>query len=148
MDPKHEDFLAMLARFTPEQRRIFEGQMADRLEAQLLGQPWVGPWLAKPHFLWIDEAKAWVRSRPPSVQALMLRFPPNCHVKAKPEHSLMVPAPGTFGIVASYSEDGSVSVVQSPTAGIRAQCRSEWLELAACRLGQDIEDVRAVLEAS
>lgn len=140
-----ETFEQLIARFTPKQREIFQGQLRERFEAVLFGQPWVKDWLSNPKSEWPADAVEWIRTRPRSVQELLVRFPPGCLVRAKPEKQLMVPAPGTLGIVLSYYENGGVSVLQGPDSPIRVQCEADWLELAACRAGQEPDDVRRVL---
>lgn len=140
-----ETFEQLIARFTPAQRETFQGQLREHFEAMLLGQPWVQDWLMEPRAEWPTHATEWVLTRPRSVQELLVRFPPGCLVRAKPEQHLLVPAPGTFGLVCAYCEDERVWVLQSPNSFVRAQCRADWLELAACRDGQGPEDVRRVL---
>jgi hypothetical protein len=140
-----ETFEQMLARFTPEQHRIFQGQLRERLQAVLLGQPWVADWVNEPRAEWPEHAVEWVRTRPRSVQELLVRFPPGCLVRSVPQKHLMVPAPGTLGIVLSYNEDGTVTVLQSPDSEVRVQCEADWLELAMCRQGQEPADVKRVL---
>lgn len=58
-----------------------------------------------------QEAIKWLRSRPPVIQDLLRRFPPQAKVKTKPGVRLIVPAPGIVGVVNSYFEDGMVSVI-------------------------------------
>lgn len=132
------------ASFTLKQRTILTQQYADRRAAQA-GQPWVTAYLGAPTQEWSDEARIWVRSRPRAVQEMMLRFPPGCLVRTVPGAELIVPAPGTVGIVVSYSDDGYVCVIQGPTTGVRAACAADELELAGCPAGQSPDDVRAVL---
>ena len=144
------DFEKMVARFTPEQRAIYEGQVKERLEAVLGGQPWVHDWLMEPSHPWEDpEASGWVRSRPDNIKALMLRFPPKCLVSTKTGVKLMVPAPGTFGIVMGYYESKNgllLGVVQSPTAEVICQCKEEDMVLMACHEGGTPEDIQKVID--
>jgi len=140
-----ETFEQMMARFTPEQHRIFQGQLREYMQAVVLGQPWVKTWAEESRAQWPDDAAEWVRTRPRSVQKLLVRFPPGCLVRSKPEKRLMVPAPGTVGIVTSYYESGMVSVIQGPDSNVRAQCEADWLEVVVCRQGQYPDDVRRVL---
>lgn len=93
-----------------------------------LGQPWVEHWLTTP--LTAGESQiAWIRSRPLCIKELMVQFPPLCLVKAKPEQLLMIPSPGSVGIIVSYVENGEVSVQDSPESAYRALCKTNWLEV-------------------
>lgn len=76
------------------------------------------------------DVAAWIRSRPPEVQALIRRFPPMCLVEAVPGRLLYVPAPGVIGVVASYFENGTVKVEAPGPAGepASALCEADWLE--------------------
>lgn len=56
------------------------------------------------------EAREWIRSRPMAVHVLMVAWPPACVVQTKPGVLLLVPAPGIFGEVVSYFEDGTLGV--------------------------------------
>jgi len=73
----------------------------------------------------------WLRTRPPVIQGLMLRFPPVCRVRATV--SLMIPAPGRIGRVVSYLESGNVTVMDEiawladDTSGVRAECSPDQL---------------------
>lgn len=73
----------------------------------------------------------WIRSRPSCVQALMRKFPPSCKVLAT--RQLVCPAPGRTGVVASYFEDGTLSVQDEEVwLGLSdrhrsACCAPEWL---------------------
>ena len=85
----------------------------------------------------------WVRSRPSVIAELMCAFPPMCLVRAT--RPLLCPAPGTTGIVVSYFEDGTLTVVQDPSSGVRTQCQSDWLEVVGYHSGMTPEWVRKVL---
>ena len=135
MDPRN---------FTPEQRRIYDDQLRERNES-MVAQPWVETWPDKSRVVDVAAVTRWARSRPPVIQELMCRFPPHALVRAKPEKNLMVPAPGTVAIVASYHEDGSVSVIQNPNSQVRCQCDADWIELVTCVEGATVEDIRAML---
>jgi len=118
--------------------------MQDYFEARMLDQPWVKEWLEEP--LEPDqESIEWMRSRPDSIKALMVRFPPSCLVRAN--RPLHIPAPDSVGIVQSYYENGELGVIQGPDVlvPIRAQCKAEWLELVACRPPVDREWVNEIL---
>ena len=54
--------------------------------------------------------KEWVQSRPGQVQRTMLRFPPFALVKTKTPGLYLCPA--NIGEIASWTEDGDVSVVE------------------------------------
>lgn len=140
-----ETFEQLLARFTPEQHRIFQGQLREYLQALLIGQPWVKDWVSEPRAEWPAHAVEWIRTRPRSVQELLVRFPPGCLVRPVRGRRLLVPAPETLGIVVGYFENGTVSVIQCPDSEVRAQCEADWLELAVCLAGQEPDDVRRVL---
>lgn len=71
-----------------------------------------------------NEIAQWVRSRPPKIQELLRKFPPGCTVMAAEGHVLRCPAPGTYGGVVAYNENGCVTV-WSGTA--KAHCEPEWL---------------------
>ncbi len=90
-----------------------------------------------------DEGVAWIRSRPPSIQAIMRIFPPLCLVRAT--RPLRCPAPGTVGYVYSYLEDGALYVVQSPESAIKAQCEQDWLSVVGYHHGMDRAWVAAIL---
>lgn len=92
----------------------------------------------------LAEAEEWVRTRPLAVQETIKRLPPGCSVRAVEGRVLLAPAPGVVGQVASYFEDGSVSVtapmaetLTSPITGntveegeyVGGQCDPEWLEV-------------------
>ncbi len=78
----------------------------------------------------VEEAKAWLRSRPRRLWALMFHLPPTCLVRAnKP---LMCPAPGAVGVVISYTEheDGDHGVrVHVDGCPVQGECDPSWLEV-------------------
>jgi len=84
----------------------------------------------------------WMRTRPASVQALMRRFPPACHVRAI--RPLLCPAAGETAQVCSYWEDGRVGVAHPGQP--RHLCQPEWLEVVGYHDGQDEAWVAAVLD--
>lgn len=70
------------------------------------------------------EAIEWIRSRPESVQRLMIEWPPMCVVKTLPGVILLIPAPGVEGTVTSYYENGTLGVdapmsIPHPTMGFK-----------------------------
>lgn len=99
-----------------------------------------------------DESVEWLRTRPGAVQQLMLRFPPSCIVRAVDGKQLLCPAPGTHGIVTSYSEPseekpkGLVSVRDGPYGSVRHQCLPEWLEVVGYWKGLTPERLKKILE--
>lgn len=88
---------------------------------------------------------AWLRARPLELRPLMIRFPPSCLVRAKLGVRLMVPAPGVVGIVSSYLENGHVTVRESPTSALRAECDPNDLEVVGYWRGVDSAWVAHVL---
>ncbi len=96
----------------------------------------------------LQEGIDWIRSRPPVLHDVMIRFPPSCKVKATiPLH---VPAPGKVGQVVSYveKEDGSppnVRVVELPDGNIAAECETSWLEVVGYYENLTPEFVRLAL---
>lgn len=52
----------------------------------------------------------WVRERPAEIQKLMIDWPPEATVRAKPGVVLMVPAPGVEGTISSWFESGTLGV--------------------------------------
>lgn len=52
----------------------------------------------------------WVRERPEVVQRLIVDWPPEASVIARPGREFFIPAPGVIGRVASWHEDGYVGV--------------------------------------
>lgn len=71
----------------------------------------------------LAECRAWVLSRPPAVQAVMRKLPPACTVR--PLRPLVCPK--REGEVYSYTDDGSVSVVEFGNP-VRGFCDPDWLE--------------------
>jgi len=94
-------------------------------------------------YIWSDLTLHWLKTRPAVIIELILKFPPDAKVKAN--RTLDLPRPGEIGIVSSYFEDGTISVVV-PNRDIRAQCRPEWLELVACRPGMSPKDIKERLK--
>lgn len=79
-----------------------------------------------------EEAAAWIRTRPVSVQRLMQVFPPGCLVRAN--RPLQIPAPGHIGVVYSYREDGLLGVLHydpetEMPGDLMALCDPGWLEV-------------------
>lgn len=106
-------------------------------------QEWVKDWQAEEVDI-TPKLIGWMRSRPDSIKELMLKFPPQCLVRATRE--LRCPAPDTVGIVFSYLENGSVTVIQHPQGDTRAQCQAGWLEVVGYRKGLTPNDMRSILE--
>lgn len=94
---------------------------------------WVKP------YVWRKDVVEWFNSRPQIIQDLVLKFPPDCKVRCT--RRLLIPEPGTLGIVCSYTEDGCVSVL-SPERGVRAFCHPDDLEVVSYRKGLTPEDIR------
>lgn len=104
------------------------------------------------------EVAEWLAARP-AIHELAIAFPPGCKVTSREDAPLLVPAPGTIGIVISYYEEGLVGVVAeldrdvtSPVSGVtlekgeplKGQCDPGRLVLVECdSLTQD--DVRELL---
>lgn len=91
----------------------------------------------------IAEIAAWMRERPPSVQATMRHFPPGCLVVGT--RHLVCPGKGEVGIVASYLEDGGMTVQNGPDGSIRAGCQADWLEVTGFRAGLDHAWVTSII---
>jgi hypothetical protein len=106
-------------------------------------EPWAEAWQAAPGEV-AAEVVAWMRSRPLPVQALMRRLPPACLVRGT--RPLLCPAPGRIGLLYSYTEDGRISVLETPQGGIRGYCRPEWLEPVGWRYGLTPARVAAILD--
>lgn len=95
------------------------------------------------------DAVEWVRERPDSIKRLMLDFPPACWVVAAPGKSLCCPRPGDRAQIASYTEDGSVSVIGAARLPgeaedlIKAFCDPSWLRVAEYELAtpKDIAEI-------
>jgi hypothetical protein len=113
-----------------------------------MGTDWTKEW-QEGEWEMDEEAIEWLRNLPTSVHPLLLKFPPSCLVKANTE--LLCPAPGEIGIVTSYTEpdekcpEGQISVRQSPEAGIRMQCRPEWLEVVGYYKGITPDVIKLLL---
>lgn len=107
-------------------------------------EPWAIEWQSDPAPDGaIEEITEWMRSRPCEVKEVMRRFPPACLVRAlRPLHT---PAPGTTGLVWSYTEDGKLSVLQTPQSPVRAYCDPAWLEVVGYRFGIDEARVQEIL---
>lgn len=93
-------------------------------------------------FEWNAETIQWLKSRPQVIKDLIVKFPPDCLVKAT--LSLRTPALGETGMVASYFESGLVSVVVFGKP-IKALCQVDWLEVVEHRQGSTPEDVKKYL---
>jgi hypothetical protein len=96
----------------------------------------------------LREKIKWIRSLPPVVQKLMLRFPPSAVVRAKKGQRLMCPAPGELGTIHSYMEDdrGASIIVNVVGNSAMGSCEPEWLEIV--RIAGDLDGafVKACLE--
>lgn len=53
----------------------------------------------------LAELTEWIRSRPPAVQEMAVRFPPACTVRTKPDVYLIHPGKGETGQVSVYREN-------------------------------------------
>ena len=90
------------------------------------------------------EVRGWIRSRPESIKALLIRFPPGCLVRTKEGHSYCIPAQGCVGFVASYFESGEIKVAHHPddpnllafANPIPGLCDPDKLEVVGYRGGQ------------
>jgi hypothetical protein len=77
----------------------------------------------------------WIRSRPRSLHDVMVKFPPNCLVRAT--RRLHVPAPGKTARVKVYidnkqeDEMPSVRVVEEPDGDVLAECQTDWIEVVS-----------------
>lgn len=91
----------------------------------------------------LDEGVRWVISRPPSIKALLRRFPPACSVVAT--RPLLCPPPGAVGRVVSYFESGAVSV-QVEGIDFRGTCEPGWLEVVGYHEHWTAEYVAALLD--
>lgn len=69
----------------------------------------------------------WVRDRPEEVQRLMIDWPPDARVRAKPGVVLMIPAPGVEGRVASWFENGNIGIEAPLAAPAGPNYRGETL---------------------
>ncbi len=100
---------------------------------------WVGDWVREGKQPPIAEHQAgWMRSRPAQVQSLLLRFPPNCVVRA--------PNANFIGVVKSYDDDGiHVGVTLSSTAPVSFAFPADQLELVAFGQGITAQAVFDVL---
>lgn len=98
------------------------------------------------------EVEEWIRTRPPAVQKLMVKFPPDCLVKAKKGKSLMAPSPGKVGIVCSWieSKDGShkgqVTVVDYDGGFTRGVCEPRWLEVVGYTAGMTPAKIKEIIK--
>ncbi len=84
------------------------------------------------------EALAWMRSRRPLVQALMLQFPPRCLVR--------VGAGGDIETVIGYHAAGWLHLSSGLMAPRVRWARAEYAELVDCWRGLTPERVREVLD--
>lgn len=72
-------------------------------------------------------AEDWLRTLPARIHTIVQLFPPACIVRTKPSVRLLIPRPGTCGMVAVYGgpteqcPDGEVGVVQGPIGSLFGQ---------------------------
>lgn len=93
------------------------------------------------------DAIEWMRSRPPVVQALMRRFPPSCYVQTRVGVHLRIPGAGRTGQLASYMEDGMVTVVDHEMQ-MRAVCDPDDLVIVGYWNDVTPDAVAAVLDSA
>ena len=107
---------------------------------------WFRPWIAG-EYNYDPQDIEWVRSRPDSVKALMLAFPPSCVVRAVDGRKLYCPAPGHLGIVTSYIKGGTLTVRDGPDGGVRFECQPDWLEVVGYWSGLTPQIMAEILAA-
>jgi hypothetical protein len=82
----------------------------------------------------------------------VIKFPPSCVVKAKDGVELACPRKGFYGLVTSYTRDGSdVKVTPAPydkEAQFAGMCDPDWLEVVGYWRGLTPDKVRSIIEAS
>jgi len=82
----------------------------------------------------------------------VLKFPPSCVVRAKDGVDVACPRKGFYGIVTSYTRDGSeVKVTPAPydkEARFAGMCDPDWLEVVGYWQGLTPDKVVSILEAS
>ena len=109
-------------------------------------QSWIEAWEAGTPTITPD-ALEWMRSRPPSIRALMVRFPPGCLVRGV---GLGLPAPGKVAIVSSYWESEApkrweLGLRPFPTSDFRAMANVLSLTVVGFYQGVSHDVVRRVL---
>ena len=142
---------AGMAELEPEVIKTFSDLLKTPDGRRRMLQPagWLEEWLTDPSWEEDPEALEWLKSRPECLHALMVQFPPSCVVEGT--RSLLVPSPGTCGIVSSWTEPdeghpkGMVSVRAYPDAGLRAQCDPDDLQVFGYWKGWTPEKMRELL---
>ena len=81
----------------------------------------------------------WVLGRPKEIQRLMIDWPPQATVRAKPGVILMVPAPGIEGTVTSWFESGTVGVDAPLSRAETSPATGETLEAGAVMHACEVE---------
>ena len=117
--------------------RPFQG--VDQEVADQIWGSWVEP------YVWSEEAKIWLRERPPEIVEMMLKFPPDAKVKGT--RPLDCPKPWEVAIVVSHFDSGLVSVAV-PGRPLKAQCEQDWLRVIDYRKGMTPDDIRRILEGA
>jgi len=123
---------------TIEEHQVKYGTI-DAVLAKELWEEWDTP------YLWDQVTIDWLNTRPLKIIELILAFPPEAKVKTVQGRALDCPKPWEVGIVASYFEDGNISVVV-PGRPLRAQCQPEWLEVVEYRKGLSPDQIRRYLK--
>lgn len=77
----------------------------------------------------LEYVEQWILSRPKAVQKMMLRFPPDCVVRAKQNVTLLCPRPGIAARLVSYTEYPDKVGVRVLCGNIAAECDPDWLVL-------------------
>ena len=88
----------------------------------------------------------------PGCRDTVVKFPPSCVVKAKDGVDVACPRKGYYGLVTSYTMDGSdVKVTPAPydkEAQFAGMCDPEWLEVVGYWRGLTREKVQSIFDAS
>lgn len=143
-----------------EARAIILERMGDvRAEAER-SQAWVAVWIVNNDGPCGDEGReeaartmGWIQhlARTPWKRALVLKFPPSCVVRSKPDWTHQIPAKGTCGLVIGFSrsaESEFVDVAPGPNGPrVFGQCPAESLEIVGYHDGWTPERVLKVIEA-
>jgi len=111
-------------------------QTIDETIAAGLWREWAEP------YMWDTATIEWLNIRPKKIIELILKFPPDAKVKAL--RPLDCPKPHEVGIVASWFENGLISIAV-PGRPIKAQCEPDWIEVIEYRPGCSPIDIRKVL---
>jgi len=115
---------------------------------QSWAQDWgTGDWRQKPN---AAAMLKWLRESPKEARDIILRFPPECIVRALPGERLRVPHGGTVGVVSGYTLDPRtrrmmLAVKQSPTSGAAAEVPMDKVEVVGYHAGFTAEEVQRIL---